>query len=63
MADLKFQAVAHDHKAFLEKAAKRQGFGAAYEALEVEYALAHEMLAARVCGYWQDGQRRASDER
>lgn len=47
MADLKFQAVAHDHKAFLEKAAKRRGFGEAYEALEVEYALAHEMLAAR----------------
>lgn len=47
MADLKFQAVAHDHKAFLEKAAKRRGFGQAYEALEVEYALAHEMLAAR----------------
>ena len=47
MADLKFQAVAHDHKAFLEKAAKRRGFGQAYEALEFEYALAHEMLAAR----------------
>ncbi|KAF0163136.1 MAG: helix-turn-helix domain-containing protein [Rhodocyclaceae bacterium] len=47
MADLKFQAVAHDHKAFLEKAAKRRGFGEAYEALGVEYALAHEMLAAR----------------
>jgi len=47
MADLKFQAVPHDHKAFLEKAAKRRGFGEAYEALEVEYALAHEMLAAR----------------
>lgn len=47
MADLKFQAVGHDHKVFLEKAAKRRGFGEAYEALEVEYALAHEMLAAR----------------
>lgn len=47
MADLKFKPVAHEHKAFLEKAAKRQGFGAAYDALEVEYALAHEMLAAR----------------
>lgn len=47
MADLKFQAVPHDHKAFLERAAKRRGFGEAYEALEVEYALAHEMLAAR----------------
>lgn len=47
MADLKHQAVAHDHKAFLEKAAKRRGFDEAYAALEVEYALAHEMLAAR----------------
>lgn len=47
MADLKHQPVLHDHKAFLEKAAKRRGFGEAYEALEVEYALAHEMLAAR----------------
>jgi len=27
MADLKFQPVPHDHKAFLEKAAKRRGFG------------------------------------
>lgn len=47
MADLKYQPVRHDHKAFLEKASKRRGFGKAYEALEVEYALAHEMLAAR----------------
>lgn len=47
MADLKYQPVPHDHKAFLEKAAMRRGFGEAYEALEVEYALAHEMLAAR----------------
>ncbi|HQT31768.1 MAG TPA: helix-turn-helix transcriptional regulator [Thiobacillus sp.] len=47
MADLKFQPVRHDHKAFLEKASKRRGFNQAYEALEVEYALAHEMLAAR----------------
>ncbi|MDP2829041.1 MAG: helix-turn-helix transcriptional regulator [Sulfuricellaceae bacterium] len=47
MADLTFQPVRHDHKAFLEKASKRGGFNEAYEALEVEYALAHEMLAAR----------------
>ena len=47
MVDLKFQPVTHDHKAFLEKAAKRRGFSEAYDALEVEYALAHEMLAAR----------------
>ena len=47
MADLKFQPVRHDHKAFVEKASKRRAFTEAYEALEVEYALAHEMLAAR----------------
>lgn len=47
MADLKFQPVRHDHKAFLEKASKRRGFSDAYEALEVEYALASEMLDAR----------------
>jgi len=47
MADLKFQPVRHDHEAFLGKASKRRGFSEAYEALEVEYALAHEMLAAR----------------
>ena len=47
MADLKFKPVHHDHKEFLEKASRRRGFSEAYAALEVEYALAHEMLAAR----------------
>lgn len=47
MADLKFQPVHHNHKEFIEKVSKRHGFNEAYEALEVEYALAHEMLAAR----------------
>jgi len=47
MANLKFQPVRHDHKEFIEKASKRRGFSEAYEAREVEYALAHEMLAAR----------------
>jgi len=47
MADLKLQPAQHDHKKFLEKASKRRGFSEAYEALEVEYALAQEMLAAR----------------
>ncbi|MGA9164032.1 MAG: helix-turn-helix transcriptional regulator [Thiobacillus sp.] len=56
MADLKFQPVRHDHKAFLEKASKCRGFKEAYEALEVEYALAHEMLAARTrAGLTQEG--------
>lgn len=47
MADLKFQPVRHNHREFLEKASKRRGFNEAYEALEVEYALAREMLSAR----------------
>jgi len=47
MADLKFTPAHHNHKEFLEKAARRRGFSEAYEALEVEYTLAHEMLAAR----------------
>ena len=47
MAELKFKPVRHDHKAFLEKARKREGFDEAYDALEIEYALAREMLAAR----------------
>jgi len=47
MANLKFQPVRHEHKEFIEKASRRRGFTEEYEALEVEYALAHEMLAAR----------------
>ena len=47
MADLKYQPVTHDHKAFLDKAKKREEFKKAYENLEGEYALAKEMLAAR----------------
>ncbi len=47
MAELKYDPVRHDQKAFLEKASKRRGFRKAYDALEAEYALAHEMLSAR----------------
>ena len=47
MAELKYDPVPHNQKAFLEKASKRRGFREAYEALETEYALAHEMLSAR----------------
>ncbi|GFO56964.1 transcriptional regulator [Geomonas sp. Red276] len=47
MADLKYEPVPHDHKAFLEKANKREEFRNTYEGLEEEYALAKEMLAAR----------------
>src|SRR4030066_1520368 len=47
MTDLKYDPVPHNHKAFLEKASKHRGFREAYDALETEYALAHEMLSAR----------------
>lgn len=47
MADLKFQPVLHEHQPFIERASTRQGFAEAYESLEVEYSLAHQMLAAR----------------
>lgn len=38
MPDLKFNPVAHDHKKFLARAQKRDGFAEAYEALELEYS-------------------------
>ena len=47
MAELKYQPVTHDHKAFLDKANKREEFKKTYEDLEEEYALAKEMLSAR----------------
>ncbi len=47
MTDLKYDPVPHNQKVFLEKASKRRGFREAYDALETEYALAHEMLSAR----------------
>ncbi|MFA6313292.1 MAG: helix-turn-helix transcriptional regulator [Sterolibacterium sp.] len=47
MTDLKFKPMRHDHKDLLEKPSKRHGLREAYEALDVEYALAHEMLTAR----------------
>lgn len=47
MTKLKYDPVPHNQKAFLEKALKRRGFCEAYDALENEYALAHEMLSAR----------------
>jgi DNA-binding XRE family transcriptional regulator len=47
MAELKYSPVAHDHKAFLAKAGKRTGFKKAYDALELEYGVASQMLKAR----------------
>ena len=48
MAKLKYEPVAHDHKRFLDKAAKRKGFREAYEAMETEYSLARTLLSARI---------------
>ena len=47
MPNFKYVPVPHNQKAFVEKASKRRGFREAYDALETEYALAREMLAAR----------------
>jgi DNA-binding XRE family transcriptional regulator len=55
MADLKYQPVTHKHKEFLAKANGRPGFTEAYEALELEYALAGQMIKARAkAGLTQD---------
>ena len=55
MANLKYKPVAHDHKAFLAKAKIRKGFSEAYEALELEYRVASQMLKARArAGLTQD---------
>ena len=47
MAELKYKPVPHDHNAFLAKAMARKGFAEAYEALELEYQVASQMLRAR----------------
>ena len=55
MADAKLNPVAHDHNEFLAKARKRKGFTEAYEALELEYQVASQMLKARArAGLTQD---------
>lgn len=47
MADLKYKPVSHDHKTFLRKAKKCEGFCKAYEDSEEGYLLVREMLSAR----------------
>lgn len=55
MADLKYKPVHHDHAEFLAKAKKRPGFAQAYDSLELDYALAGQMLKARAkAGLTQD---------
>lgn len=47
MAELKYKPVPHDHSAFMAKAMVRKGFTEAYNALELEYQVASQMLKAR----------------
>jgi hypothetical protein len=47
MDQLYFKPVRHKHKNFLAKAAAREGFAEAYDALALEYQLANQMLKAR----------------
>lgn len=55
MAELKYAPVPHDHKAFLARASERRGFKEAYDALELEYELASQLLKARTrAGLTQD---------
>jgi len=55
MANLKCSPVRHDHEAFLAKARARKGFTEAYDALELEYLVATQLLKARArAGLTQD---------
>jgi DNA-binding XRE family transcriptional regulator len=55
MTDLNYKPVAHDHEEFIARASRRKGFTEAYEALELEYQLANQMLKARArAGLTQD---------
>ena len=55
MAELKYKPVSHDHSAFLARAGARRGFKEAYDALELEYELASQLLKARTrAGLTQD---------
>jgi DNA-binding XRE family transcriptional regulator len=47
MADLKYDPVSHDHKAFMARAGARKGFKRAYDALELEYQVVNQLLKAR----------------
>ncbi len=55
MVELKYKPVPHDRETFLAKARARNGFTEAYEALELEYRVASQMLKARArAGLTQD---------
>jgi len=50
VAELEHIPVKHDHPAFLARAGKRKGFAQAYAALELEYQVVSQLLAARTRG-------------
>ncbi|MCL2161414.1 MAG: helix-turn-helix transcriptional regulator [Betaproteobacteria bacterium] len=55
MTNLNYKPVAHNHEEFIARASRRKGFTDAYEALELEYQLANQMLNARArAGLTQD---------
>jgi len=55
MANLKYSPVRHNHEAFLAKARARKGFAESYNALELEYYVAGQLLKARArAGLTQD---------
>lgn len=55
MTNTKYKPVAHVHDDFLATASQRPGFEEAYLGLEMEYALASQMLKARaIAGMTQD---------
>jgi DNA-binding XRE family transcriptional regulator len=55
MADLKFKPVPHNHTEFIARARLQPGFSRAYDGLELEYAVASQMLGARTkAGLTQD---------
>ncbi len=55
MAELKHRPVVHNHEEFRARARRRRGFQIAYDALETEYQVANELIAARArAGLTQD---------
>jgi DNA-binding XRE family transcriptional regulator len=55
MAELKHDPIRHDHETFLAKARLRKGFSEAYDALDLEYQVADQLLKARArAGLTQD---------
>jgi DNA-binding XRE family transcriptional regulator len=55
MGELKYKPTRHDHKQFLGRARRRKGFSEVYDALELEYQVADQLLRARArAGLTQD---------